>query len=125
MYKTIHNGVIPEKPTECHMNTNLIKKIWKHYFPKFIPIVQILKFSTCVYQPGEKIAVYIVRLQQLTQLCRFGDSSEDMLWNRMTSARLLVDPQLTFNKAMELCQIIESSMQGAKDLQPVQKRQGS
>ena len=60
------------------MNTNLIKKIRKHS-PKFIPIEQILKFSTCVYQPGEKIAVYVVRLQELTQLCRFGDSSEDML----------------------------------------------
>ena len=87
--------------------------------------MQRFKFNTCVRQSGEKIAVYVARLRELTQFCEFGDSLEDMLRNRLVCGvnderdqrRLLAEPQLTFKKAMELSQTFESSMQDAKDLQ--------
>ena len=123
MYKIIHSVVAPEKPTEVSY-ADLTKKIREHFPPKPSPIVQHFKFNICVRQPGEKIAVYVVR-QELMQFCEFGDSLEDMLRDRLVCGvndeqlqqRLFAEPQLTFKKAMKLSQMFESSMQDAKDLQ--------
>ena len=123
-YKTIRSVVAPDKPTEVAF-ADLTKKLREHFSPKPSPIMQRFRFNTCVRRQGEKIALYVARLRELTQFCEFGDTMEDMLRDRLVCGvnderlqrRLLAEPQLTFQKALELFQAFESSVKDAKDLQ--------
>ena len=123
-YKTIRSVVAPDKPTEVAF-ADLTKKLREHFSPKPSSIMQRFRFNTCARHQGEKIALYVARLRELTQFCEFGDTMEDMLRDRLVCGvnderlqrRLLAEPQLTFQKALELSQAFESSVKDAKDLQ--------
>ena len=62
---------------------------------------------------------------QLSEFCEFGASFEDMLRDQLvcgtasgsTQRRLLVEPDLTLQKAQNLTQAIESADKNAEDLQ--------
>ena len=86
------------------------------------------------------MAEYITELHKLSEYCDFGDTLEDMLWDRLmwgiadsrTQHRLLSEDDLTFKKAQELAQAMELATKDIKESQggatlqskPVLKLQG-
>ena len=67
---------------------------------------------------------YVAELRQITKRYCFGDNLENVLCNRLVCGiqdsriqqRLLAKPDLTFGKAFELAQALESADRDAKTL---------
>ena len=123
-YKVICIVVAPQKPNELEYSA-LVKKIQEYFVPKLSIIIERFKFNTRVRQQGESVATYVAQLRQLTQYCEFGDSLEEMLRDRLVCGIadvrmqrvLLAEPQLTFTKALQMIQIMETAHRDSRELQ--------
>ena len=123
-YKTIRSILAPQKPTEVDY-AELVKQVKQHYVPKPSEIIQRYKFYTCNRQPSESIADYVARLRALTEYCEFGGTLDSMLRDRLVCGvnneqlqrRLLAEPRLTFERALELSRTFESATEDARHLQ--------
>ena len=73
---------------------------------------------------GETVAEFIADLRKLFEHCKFADTLDDMLRDRLvcgirdarTQRRLLAEPELTFKKAFDLAQASETAEKNAKQL---------
>ena len=71
------------------------------------------------------MATYVAQLRQLTQYCEFGDSLEEMLRDHVVCGIadvrmqrvLLAEPQLTFMKALQMIQTMETADRDSRELQ--------
>eukprot|EP00731_Ephydatia_muelleri_P001678 Em0001g1678a len=76
-------------------------------------------------QNGENVATFVSELRQLAMRCDFGASLEEMLRDRLVCGikdehiqrRLLAEPNLTFKKAQDIAQALESADRNTADLQ--------
>lgn len=72
-------------------------------------------------QPSENVATYVSELRQLAIKCKFGDSLDEMLRDRIVCGvndsriqrRLLAEPNLTFTKVLEVAQALELAVTAA------------
>ena len=95
-----------------------------HYNPTPSPIVQRFKFNSRMRQQSENVATFVTALKQLTEHCVFGAALDDMLRDRLVCGigdgkiqrRLLAESELTFKKAFELAQAMETADRDARDL---------
>ena len=123
-YKLLRNLVTPNKPNDKTFD-ELIEVLRKHYSPKPNIIVCRFRFNTSVRNKGESVASYVARLQQLSEHCTFGTELNDMLRDRLVCGinhvpiqkRLFAESNLTFKKAFEIAQAMESAEKNAEDLQ--------
>ena len=122
-YKLIRGLVAPDKPTD-RSYTELVELVKGHYNPTPSPIVQRFKFNSRMRQQGENVATFVTALKQLTEHCVFGAALDDMLRDRLVCGigdgkiqrRLLAESELTFKKAFELAQAMETADRDARDL---------
>ena len=127
-YQLIKSLLAPAKPTDKSFQ-ELVQLVKDHHEPKPSVIVQRYHFNSRVQKQGETVAVYVAELRQLTQHCEFGTILNDMLQDRLVCSiqdkqiqrRLLSEPNLTLDKAIDLAQTMETA---EKDLQGTQN-QGS
>ena len=83
------------------------------------------------HQQGESMATFIAELRHLTRYCSFGDSLKEMLCDRLVCGiengpiqrRLLAEPSLTLDNAIEIAIAMESADHNARDLQKTQHPQ--
>ena len=91
-------------------------------------IVERFRFNSRNRQQGESVANFIAELRHLTRYCEFGGALNDMLRDRLVCGiengriqrRLLAEPNLTMDKAVEISIAMESADRNAKDLQKTQ-----
>jgi len=125
-YKTLRNLVAPSKPTEFSF-MNLVKTMTAHFYPPPSEIVQQFCFNSRVREHGETIPAYVAELRALSEHCNFGDTLDQMLRDRLVCGindpqiqkRLLSEPKLTFQKALDLSLAFEAATKDAKHLQAV------
>ena len=123
-YKLLRSLVSPSKPGEKSY-ADLITVLSAHFNPPPSVIVQRFKFHTRCREPGESVAVFVSQLRSLSEHCKFGTTLEDMLRDRIVCGindnaiqkRLLAEPELSFKKAVELAQGMETAARDAKELQ--------
>ena len=123
-YQLIRNLVAPQKPTEKSF-TEIVKLMSDHYQPKPSPIVQCFLFNTRSRKQGESVATFVAELKKLSEHCDYGDSLNDMIRDRLVCGindgriqrRLLAEAELTYKKAFELAQAMETAERNAQDLQ--------
>lgn len=102
--------------------TGLLKK---HYDPAPSAIVQRYKFHTRVRETTESVATYVAELKALGRHCNFGTALNEMVRDRLVCGindgriqrALLQEPDLTFEKALEITQGIEAAGQDVQKLQ--------
>ena len=122
-YKLLHNLLSPAKPGDKTYQ-ELVATLTKHYSPTPSEMVQRFKFNTRVRKLGESVSTYIVELQSLAESCNYGSSLEAMLWDRLVCGinderikqRLLAEAKLTYAKALEISQGLETAAQNMKEL---------
>ena len=76
-------------------------------------------------QTGDNVAAYLAELKRLSKHCKFGDTLNDMLRDRivcsiedqLTQRKLLAKPELTLKKAFEVVQTIVSVDNQVQELQ--------
>ena len=82
-------------------------------------------------KPGESVATFVSELRSLAEFCNFGGALEDMLRDRIVCGindtaiqrRLLAEAKLSFAKAIELAQGMETAAQNVKQLQSTGHKQ--
>ena len=76
------------------------------------------KFHQCSQKKTESIDQFVIRLRKLAATCDFGEEQDnmirDMVIAKTTSSelhkRLLMEPELTFKKTLDLARVIESAV---------------
>ena len=94
-----------------------------HFKPTPFETVQRFKFHTRCRRQGESVAIYILELRALAEFCNF-TNLEEMLRDRLvcginhdrTQNRLLYEPKLTYEKALEIAQSQETAAQNLREL---------
>ena len=90
-----------------------------HFKPTPSEIVEQFKFHSCFRKQGESVSTFIAELRSLSEYCNFGDTLEVMIRDRLVCGinddgiqrRLLAEQDLTYKKAVELAQSLETAVQ--------------
>ena len=115
-YKLLGGLLAPAKPGDKSYD-ELVEVVMNHCNPTLSEIVERFKFHTRFRRPGESVAMYVSELRLLVRFCKFRSSLEDMLRDRIVCGinddtiqkRLLAEAKLTYTKALELAQGLETA----------------
>ena len=122
-YKTLRNLLSPIKPGEKSY-LELVDVMTKHFKPTPSEIVERFKFHSRTRRPGESVGVFVAELRSLAEFCNFRDTLEVMLRDRIVCGinddaiqkRLLAEPALNYEKAVEMAMNMETAAQSMKEL---------
>lgn len=103
----------------------LIKKLTDHLSPRPSEIAERFRFHKPEQAVGETVEVYIAELRRLAIHCDFGDSLDKTLRDRFVCGlkhehiqkKLLADPNLTLEKAIQTAVAMETASRDAMELQ--------
>ena len=123
-YKVLGNLLAPKKPAE-ESYTRMVEVMKSFYNPTPSVTIQRFRFYSRFRQPGESILAFVADLRSLAKDCEFGASLEENLRDRLVCGvsdpviqkRLLSEEKLTYKKACELAQGLESAARDIKTLQ--------
>ena len=124
LYKLASSLISPLEPNQVNFD-ELVEQLNNHYDPKKSISVQRFKFNSRVRKPGESVSTYIAELKKLAAHCDFEEAFLlQMLRDRLVCGigdsrmqrRLLSEEDLTFDKALQLVQAMESADQSASAL---------
>ena len=126
-YHLIKNLTAPENPATKTF-AQLVTLVEEHHNPTPSVIVERFRFNSRNRQQGESVANFIAELRHLTRYCDFGGALKDMLRDRLVcgiennriQCRLLAEPGLTLDKAVEIAIAMEAADRNARDLQKAQ-----
>ena len=101
-----------------------VKLAATHFNPKPSPIIKRFEFNSRSQKEGESSAVFVAELRKIAEHCDFGPVLSDMLRDRLVCGtnvktiqrRLLVEPALTFEKALETALAAEAADKNSKRL---------
>ena len=122
-YKLLGDLLAPAKSGDKSYE-ELVEVVTNHCNPTPSKIVERFKFHTRFRRPGESVATYVSELRSLARFCKFGSSLEDMLRDRIVCGinndniqkRLLAEAKLTYAKALELAQGLETATRNMKEI---------
>ena len=105
-----------------------MKLVKDYYDPPPSVTMQRYKFNMCIRSASETVANYVATLREIAQHCKYKDSLQDMLRDRLVCGvnheaitnRLLSEKKLDFDKALELAQSIESAERDKRHLKATQ-----
>lgn len=130
MYRLIKMLVSPYKVTDLTFE-EIIAKAKVHFNPKPSPIVKRYEFNTRRQEERESVATFVAELRKVAQFCEYGDVLSDMLHdcvfcgvsNKAVQRRLLLEPALTFEKALQMALAAEAAEKDSKRLRDVTDRE--
>ena len=113
-YSLLRSLVAPAKPHEKSY-TDIISALTTHFKPTPITIAERFKFYERNQQPGEKINDFIAAIRALSLKCNFNAFLDEAIRDKLvcgmsssrTRKRLLVERDLTLNKAIEIANALE------------------
>ena len=123
-YSLLRDLVAPRKPSELKLD-EAIEALTAHFQPKPIVIAEHFHFHRRSQLPGETVADLVAHLRRLSKHCEFGAFLEDSLRDCLVCGlrseamqkRLLSEKDLTFRKALDMAQAMESAVQNTRALQ--------
>ncbi|CAG2229284.1 unnamed protein product [Mytilus edulis] len=124
IYKLIRDLLAPAKPGTKSL-ADLTKLVKDHRDPVPSEIIQRFKFNSRTRHSDESVRTFIAALRSLTEHCNYGDTLNAMLRDRLVvgiksdriQRRLLAEPNLTFEKALEIATAMETAEKNAQDIQ--------
>ena len=123
MFNILRNLLAPKKPGD-HTYKENVEVLAKHFKPSPSEIVERFKFHSRFRKQEESVSTFVAELCSLSKYCNFGDTLEVMIRDRLVCGinddgiqrRLLAEQDLTYKKAVELAQSLETALQNMKDL---------
>ena len=123
-YQLVRNLLSPNKPAETDYK-DVVAALTAHYNPNPSQITERFKFNSRIRRQGENIATFVADLRRLTEHCGYGSTLDEMIRDRFVCGindariqrRLLSEPALTLQKAIELAQTMEAAERDALELQ--------
>ena len=116
-YSLLKSLLQPQTPQTATL-TEMKAALEKHFCPKPC-IVQRYRFHTRIRKTTESVATYVAELRAIGEHCAFGDTLEDMIRDRLVCGinnpriqrQLLQEPDLSYDKAFEKAQSMETATQ--------------
>ena len=120
-YALLSDLVAPHPPSTKSL-TVISETLQRHFEPKRAVIAERFYFHKRDQAAGESIAEYDAHLRKLAVHCKFGDTLDDTLRDRFVCGlrhdaiqrRLLSEKELTYQKAMEIAQGMETADRNSK-----------
>ncbi|UYV74954.1 K02A2.6-like, partial [Cordylochernes scorpioides] len=102
----------------------IINALTQHFTPKINIIYERSICNQTNQETNESIEQYICRLRKLSSTCNYGAMTEEMIRDRLvlgiidkqTKRQLISDPQLTLQKAIDVCKANESANKQIENL---------
>lgn len=114
---------IPEDPLKSTYAACILK-LKDHFNPKKSKVLQRFKFNKCSQLVSQSISDYILDLRVLAKSCDFGTFLDEALRDRFIAGikcasiqNILVEEDLTFEKACTKALAMELAVEGTKSLQ--------
>ena len=115
-YRLLKTLASPRRLDELRF-VELVDLASKHYNPKPSPIVKRFEFNSRSQKEGESVSVYVAELRKIAEHCEYGHVLRDMLRDRLVCGtsnkgiqrRLLLQTDLTFDRAMEVALAAEAA----------------
>ena len=122
-YRLLKTLVSPSKITDLSFK-EIVEQAMKHFNPKPSPIVKRYEFNTRRQEEGETVATFVAALRKIAEYCEYGSVLDDMLRDRVVCGinnkavqrRLLQEPSLTFEKALEMALAAETADRDSRRL---------
>jgi len=123
-YDTLRNLLAPSNPRTTAWE-DIVSTLKTHFEPKPLVIAERFVFNRRQQETDESVADYVAALRKLSIHCDFGTFLNDALRDRFVCGlkseamqkKLLVEAELTFTRAIEIAQGMESAARKAKELQ--------
>lgn len=123
-YTLLKNLCAPVKPAAMTFD-ELIKKLTDHLSPRPSEIAERFRFHKREQGAGETVTVYIAELRRLAIHCDFGDTLDKTLRDRFVCGlkqehiqkKLLAEPKLTLERAIQTAVAMETASRDALELQ--------
>ena len=122
-YSLLRSILSPQKPAEQPLK-KLMDVLREYYEPKKVVMAARFLFHQRQQQPGESVAIYLAELRKLAVPCEFGETLDEALRDRLVCGlrdeayqkRLLSEPELTLDKALQIAQSMETADVNARAL---------
>jgi hypothetical protein len=122
-YDKLRSLTAPAKPKDKSFKV-LCETMTSHFSPKPLIIAERFRFYKRNQQTGESIAEYCVAIQRLTEHCEFGTTLNDALRDRLVCGlanehvqrKLLVEADLTYERAKAIAIASETATKDAEEL---------
>ena len=130
VYKQLSSLITPAKPADLPFE-RILEALTKYYSPRPSEIVERFKFHSRVRKSGESVSAFVSELRSMSKFCNFGATLEDMLRDRLVCGineehiqkRLLSEPNLTLQRAVELSESLETAAKNAQELRSAKPSQ--
>ena len=76
-------SIASPKGIKEELHTDLAKLLREHFSPKLSEVAHRFKFNLCVCRPRESVATFVAQLRSLSEQCKFGDTLEIMIRDRL------------------------------------------
>lgn len=124
-YKLLRNLCAPDRPKNKPI-FELVSLLSNHLKPKPSVIIERFKFKECKQSSDETVNAYLARIKHMSLYCDFGEQlqtyiRDQMVWglsNTRIQRRLLSEPHLTLERAVELSTAMGAAERDAKNLHP-------
>ncbi|KAK3795685.1 hypothetical protein RRG08_041690 [Elysia crispata] len=124
-FRLLKDLAAPSKPAEKSFQ-ELCKLLKDHHAPLPPKFLSRAKFDARTRQPGESIANFVVALRHLSEHCEFGETLNDRLCEKFVTGlnnsdiqrKLILERDLTIDKALHLAASMERSHEAAKAMGP-------
>lgn len=125
-YGVLRDLTSPNLPKEKTYE-QLCELLSKHFNPEPLVIAERFRFHKRDQKQGESVTDFNVSLRKLSEHCKFGQSLNDTLRDRLVCGllneniqkRLLSEKDLTYEKALEISLSMESAQKDVKELHGV------
>ena len=115
-YSLLQSILSPQKPVE-QPQKKLMDVLREYYEPKKVVMAARFLFHQRQQQPGESVAISLAELRKLAVPCEFGETLDEALRDRLVCGlgdeayqkRLLSEPELTIDKALQIAQSMETA----------------
>jgi nucleoside-triphosphatase THEP1 len=122
-YNELRSLTAPAKPKDKSFKV-LCETMTSHFSPKPLIIAERFRFYKRNQRAGESIAEYCVAIQRLTEHCEFGTTLNDALRDRLVCGlanehvqrKLLVEADLTYERAKAIAIASETATKDAEEL---------
>ena len=122
-YALLRDLLQPQKPSATELKV-IVKTLEDHFLPKPNVIVERFKFHSRGRQETESVSRYVAELRKMSEHCNFGGPLDDMIRDRLVCGvnndriqrRLLTEPELTYQKAVDIALAFESTAKHVQDL---------
>ena len=128
-YQLLRGLAAPAKPAELRYDV-LTEKLREYLSPKPVVISERFRFFKRDQRETESIREYIAEIRRLSEHCEFKDTLSEALRDKFVCGlrseniqkRLLSEQNLSFERAVEISQAMETASRDASELQEKHKR---